>query len=183
MPSLPPRLSRHRTVSSTAGFLALVVSLGTAVEVRAATGHAATTGFCGVLGRLWSLGDRVAHGDLGARAGQPCGGLQVWDLVFLAVVALVLVAAIRFRHLTVQRRLELARRMVERGLEPPGELWGASPAGDLRRGVVLVCAGLGLLVTSYVSARPGLAPAGLIPGFIGLGYLLSYRFASGRRSS
>jgi hypothetical protein len=106
-----------------------------------------------------------------------CSGFQAFDLAFLAVVALIVISAIRFRHATTRRRLELARRMVEKGLEPPPELVGANNGGDLRRGLVLVCTGVGLLLASMLGNSDGISPAGLIPGFIGIGYLISHRFA------
>ncbi|MEE9385293.1 MAG: DUF6249 domain-containing protein [Nannocystaceae bacterium] len=117
------------------------------------------------------------EGRLLGHIGPVCRGLQLSDIVFLAVLALILLSAIRFRYVMARRRLELARRMVEQGLEPPSELWGASARGDLRRGIVLLCAGAGLLLASRVSGRSVLSPMGLVPAFVGLGYLLSYRFA------
>jgi hypothetical protein len=106
-----------------------------------------------------------------------CSGFRAFDLAFLAVVALIVISAIRFRHATTHRRLELARRMVEKGIEPPPELVGANHGSDLRRGLVLVSTGVGLLLASMVGGGEGLSPAGLIPGFIGIGYLVSHRFA------
>jgi hypothetical protein len=107
----------------------------------------------------------------------PAGGFRAFDLAFLAVVALIVISAIRFRHATTRRRLELARRMVEKGLEPPPELVGAQNGSDLRRGLVLVFTGVGLLLASLLGGGRDLSPAGLIPGFIGIGYLVSHRFA------
>lgn len=107
----------------------------------------------------------------------PAGSFRAFDLAFLAVVALIVISAIRFRHATTRRRLELARRMVEKGLEPPPELVGAHNGSDLRRGLVLVFTGVGLLLASLLGGGRDLSPAGLIPGFIGIGYLVSHRFA------
>ena len=108
-----------------------------------------------------------------------CSGFRAFDLAFLAVVALIVISAIRFRHATTRRRLDLARRMVEKGIEPPHELVGANNGSDLRRGLVLVCTGVGLLLASMLGNNESLSPAGLIPGFIGIGYLVSHRFAVG----
>ncbi len=108
---------------------------------------------------------------------SPCGGVRAFDLAFLAVVALIVISAIRFRHATTRRRLELARRMVEKGIEPPPELVGVHNGSDLRRGLVLVFTGVGLLLASLLKGGGDLSPAGLIPGFIGVGYLVSHRFA------
>lgn len=106
----------------------------------------------------------------------PCGGFRAFDVAFLAVVAMIVIAALRFRHATARRRLDLASRMVEKGIEPPPELVGAAGTNDLRRGLVLVSTGIGLSLASFMSSG-GMSPAGLIPGFIGLGYLVSHRFA------
>ncbi|MCA9696649.1 MAG: hypothetical protein KC431_03910 [Myxococcales bacterium] len=106
-----------------------------------------------------------------------CSGFGSFDIAFLAVVSLIIISAIRFRHATTRRRLDLARRMVEKGLEPPPELVGAQVGNDLRRGLVLVSTGVGLLLASMLGGDRSLSPAGLIPGFIGLGYLVSHRFA------
>lgn len=107
----------------------------------------------------------------------PDGGFRAFDLAFLAVVALIVISAIRFRHATTRHRLELARKMVEKGIEPPPELVGAHNGSDLRRGLVLVFTGVGLLLASALGGSGELSPAGLIPGFIGIGYLVSHRFA------
>jgi hypothetical protein len=111
------------------------------------------------------------------------GGFRAFDLAFLAVVALIVISAIRFRHATTRRRLELARRMVEKGIEPPPELVGAQTGSDLRRGLVLVFTGVGLLLASLFGSGKDVSPAGLIPGFIGIGYLVSHRFAVRNSSS
>jgi hypothetical protein len=110
------------------------------------------------------------------------GGFRTFDLAFLAVVALIVISAIRFRHATTRQRLDLARKMVEKGIEPPPELTGAQSGSDLRRGLVLVCTGVGLLLASLLGGGNDLSPAGLIPGFIGVGYLISHRFAVRGRS-
>ncbi len=114
-------------------------------------------------------------------AQPPRCGSQAFDLAFLAVVALIVISVIRFRHATLRKRLDLARRMVEKGIEPPPELLGSNASSDLRRGLVLVFTGVGLLAASLLGGNEGLSPAGLIPGFIGIGYLVSHRFSTSRR--
>ena len=66
-------------------------------------------------------------------------------------------------------------------MEPHDELVGATPEQDLRRGLVLVFAGGGLLAASFMGGRGEMSPAGLIPGFIGFGYLVSYWLGVARR--
>ncbi len=114
-------------------------------------------------------------------AGAEVGSVQALDIALLAVIGLVVIVAVRVRHATARHRLDLARRMVERGMEPPEELVGATPEQDLRRGLVLVFAGGGLLAASFMGGRGEMSPAGLIPGFIGFGYLASYWLGVARR--
>lgn len=127
------------------------------------------------------LGLRLDFDSMLFETQAPRGGFRTFDFAFLAVVALIVISAIRFRHATARHRLELARRMVEKGIEPPPELLGSTAGSDLRRGVVLVFTGVGLLVASLLGGSGGLSPAGLIPGFIGVGYLVSHRFAARER--
>jgi hypothetical protein len=110
-----------------------------------------------------------------------CRGVQGVDIALIGVIALVIIAVIRFRHATARRKLDLARRMVEQGMEPPEDLFGSKAGNDLRRGLVLLFAGAGLLIASHFSGGDKLSPAGLIPGFIGIGYLVSHRFAVRRK--
>jgi len=133
--------------------------------------------FDGVVSQLGLL---PGHGSSDQQSGT-CSGLRGMGFAFLGLAALVVIALGRMRHATEQQRLELARKLVEQGIEPPPELLGSAIRNDLRKGVVLVSAGLGLLVAALVTQDHRLAPGGLIPGFIGLGYLVSYTIAKRSR--
>lgn len=100
-------------------------------------------------------------------------------IVVLALAALVVIALGRMRLTAEHKRLDLARRLIEQGLEPPAELLAAPARNDLRRGLVLGFAGLGLVVAGLVLGDRGLAAGGLVPAFIGGGYLVSFRIAIG----
>ncbi|MCA9695448.1 MAG: hypothetical protein KC636_38070 [Myxococcales bacterium] len=107
-----------------------------------------------------------------------CGGSLLLDLAFLGMLVITVIVVVRIRHRTEERRLELVRGYIERGMEPPVSLFPSSARVDLRRGIVLMATGLGMLAASMVAheatAIASFGPAGLIPGFIGLGYLVSY---------
>lgn len=148
---------------------------GTLVATQAqAADLAATTARCTRSG-LAQLAQFIQFQEL--PEGTHCQGLALHDVAVLAVLALVVIASIRFRHVTQQRKLELARTMIEQGLEPPNELLGNLAGNDLRRGVVLMFASLGIIVAALFSHNSGMGAAGLVPGFIGVGYLVSHRFA------
>lgn len=131
----------------------------------------------GLLGSFWG-GVDPALGP-GACGG---GGSLLLDIAFLALLVIAVIAVVRIRQRTEQDRLELARQYIEKGMEPPQSLFPSAAGNDLRRGIVLVFTGLGLLCASLVASGwshgvQGLGPVGLIPGFIGLGYLVSYACA------
>lgn len=121
------------------------------------------------------------HALVAPTASRSCGSGMA-HLGSLAVLALLVIVALRFRHAATRQRLELARTMVAQGMEPPSELFSSERRNDLRRGLVLVAAGAGLICYGLWTHPDAPSAAGLIPGFIGIGYLLSHRFAGqGRR--
>ena len=131
----------------------------------------------GLLGSFWGGVDP-------SRTPDACnsGGSLVLDIAFLALLVIGVIAVVRIRQRTEPNRLELARKYIEKGMNPPPTLFPSAAGNDLRRGIVLVFTGLGLLCASLVASGwshgvQGLGPAGLIPGFIGLGYLVSYACA------
>lgn len=131
----------------------------------------------GLLGSFWGGVDP-------SRSPGACnnGGSLVLDIAFLSLLVIGVIAVVRIRQRTEQNRLELARKYIEKGMNPPPALFPSAAGNDLRRGIVLVFTGLGLLCASLVAGGwshgvQGLGPAGLIPGFIGLGYLVSYACA------
>jgi len=166
---------------STWGLAAAAMAADLDAPLLGTAGSGAEEGFAGLLAYL--LDFNFMSSMLFDAQTPACSGFRAFDLAFLGAVALIVISAIRFRHATAGRRLELARRMVDKGIEPPAELIGANNGSDLRRGLVLVFTGVGLLLASLVASCTGSgasetsSPVGLIPGFIGLGYLVSHRFA------
>ena len=101
-----------------------------------------------------------------------CGGSWTFDLFALGLFFTTVVVIMRMRLRAEVNRLDLARRYIDQGIEPPVSLFPSAARSDLRRGIILIFAGLGLLVTGLGGGNLG--PVGMIPGFIGLGYLASY---------
>ena len=128
----------------------------------------------GALAFFGAFGFGVEHSD-----GAACAGAQSIGFAVLGVVALLVIAIGRMRMVSEHRRLDLARRLIEQGLTPPQGLVVAPARRDLRRGVVLLCAGIGMTVAGLVLGDRGLGAFGLIPAFIGVGYLVSFRLAVG----
>lgn len=125
-----------------------------------------------------SLDALFSLGPHGAEQSVSCSGLRGVGFALLALVALVVIALGRMRLQTENKRLDLAQRLVEQGIDPPPGLLMGPARADLRRGVVLMFAGLGLFAAGALTGDRGLAAGSLVPEFIGLGYLLSFRLAS-----
>jgi hypothetical protein len=140
--------------------------------------------------------DITIDGDDNDERGSVHGGGDIPEGVFPLVAVSVLavfgfpvaiVAIIMFSSWAKSRSLQrTVRMMVEKGQPVPPELF-ASPAGsvirpwyDLRRGIVLLSVGFGLMMFFGLTAGwdEGVWALGLIPGLIGLGYILAWRLAN-----
>ena len=117
--------------------------------------------------------------DLGALMAIPIVGI-VFTTLFGAPV--MVVAAIMFFSYLKSRSLHrTVRTMVEKGQEVPAALFAAPPVirarSDLRRGVVLLMVGFGLMIFfgAVNDWEGGAWSLGVIPFVIGLGYLLVWK--------
>ncbi len=116
------------------------------------------------------------HGAGGSAAA--CSQLQGVGLTFVGLLAIVAVALGRMRLQTEQRRLDVIRKLVEQGRTPPNALLEGPAGRDRRKGIVLLFAGAGLVAAGLLLGDRGIAAGGLVPAFIGIGYLVSYRLAT-----
>jgi hypothetical protein len=126
-------------------------------------------------------GDHVglSEDDMGAWMAVPIVAI-IFSMVFGAPVAIVFVIMLMnyFKARSLHRTV---RTMVEKGQPVPEALFAKAPAirqrSDMRRGIVLVMVGLGLMLfLAAVNAWEGGAWAlGIIPFMIGAGYLLVWK--------
>jgi hypothetical protein len=112
--------------------------------------------------------------------------LSVFLFLFLSVGAVFY-----FRYHTERLKYETMRAMVEQGMNVPPELICPAKAAtnanaDLRRGMVLVSAGLGVCGCFWIIglSEPNAMKAlglGLIPFFVGIGYLVVWKLGKNKR--
>ncbi len=126
------------------------------------------------------------HGDI------PLAVLPIAILSIICVFGfpVAIVAVIMFSNWAKTRSLHrTVRMMVEKGQPIPPALLstpaavsaatGLRPWYDLRRGIVLMAVGVGIIMFFGISAGwdEGVWALGLIPGLIGAGYILAWRLA------
>jgi hypothetical protein len=126
------------------------------------------------------------HGEI------PLTVLPVAIIAILSVFGfpVAIVAVIMFSNWAKNRSLhKTVRMLVEKGQPIPPALLqtsaavsaatGLRPWYDLRRGIVLMAVGVGIIMFFGISAGwdEGVWALGLIPGLIGVGYILAWRLA------
>jgi Domain of unknown function (DUF6249) len=128
--------------------------------------------------------DTEAKGD-GSHDEIPAMVVPIVAVVFLTIFGapILIVAVIMYFGFSKNRMMHRTiRMMVEKGQEVPAALLAPPPPAqrqrsDMRRGVVLVMVGLGLMI--FLGAmndwEGGAWAIGIIPFLIGLGYLLVWR--------
>jgi Domain of unknown function (DUF6249) len=117
--------------------------------------------------------------DLGALMAIPIVGI-IFTTLFGAPV-MVVAAVMFFSYLKSRSLHRTVREMVAKGQEVPASLFAPPPVikarSDLRRGIVLVMVGIGLMVCfgAWNDWDGGSWAMGVIPFVIGLGYLLVWK--------
>jgi hypothetical protein len=148
-------------------------------ELFSLAGESITQLFC-----LDASLDGISWGGLGwgdpHMAGQSSAprGLPILGLGLLGLAAVVVLALGRMRLANEHKRLDVAQRLIEQGVEPPASLLANPVRNDLRKGIVLLFAGGGLLAAGLLTGDRGMAAGALVPEFIGAGYLVSYWLAA-----
>lgn len=148
-------------------------------ELFSLAGESVTQLFCldaSLEGLSWGgLGWADPHGA--GHGGAP-RGLPILGLGLLGLAAVVVLALGRMRLANEHKRLDVAQRLIEQGVEPPASLLANPVRNDLRKGIVLLFAGGGLLAAGLLTGDRGMAAGALVPEFIGAGYLVSYWLAA-----
>jgi hypothetical protein len=121
--------------------------------------------------------------------------LAVLPIAIISIISVfgfpvAIVAVIMFSNWAKNRSLhKTVRMLVEKGQPIPPALLstpaavsaatGLRPWYDLRRGIVLMAVGVGIIMFFGISAGwdEGVWALGLIPGLIGVGYILAWRLA------
>src|SRR5262245_30920521 len=112
----------------------------------------------------------------------PIGPGETVDIaltLFLCMFACILVVAV-FGYLAERSRLRFATRLLAAGQPVPPSLFDRRPRSELVRGIVLVAAGVGIALYFALGGDFALARAGLVPGAIGIGYLVGRTLESRR---
>lgn len=111
----------------------------------------------------------------------------VVPLALFLTILLVVISTLVLRYRRHAQTQETLRLMIEKGAEIPPELLTppVSQYGDLRRGLILMGAGLSLaiLIGLVEGFGDGSWAVGLVPAFIGAGYLIVWRYSQRTKST
>ncbi len=125
--------------------------------------------------------------DLGALVAIPIVGI-IFTTLFGAPI-LIVAAIMFFSYLRSRSLHRTVSMMVEKGQPVPSALFAAPPVvrarSDMRRGVVLVMVGIGLMVFFGACSdwEGGAWALGVIPFLIGAGYLLVWKLEGNKPNS
>jgi hypothetical protein len=99
----------------------------------------------------------------------------------IAIVAIVLY----FRFRSQRLKHELVKVYLDKGQEVPPLVLGDAPTrnADLRRGLVLLAAGVSLAIAFAIGGQREAIGFGAIPGLIGLAYLVVWRIEQARNGA
>jgi hypothetical protein len=119
-------------------------------------------------------------------APEVIGPLVSVPTAFFTVLAIVAMSLL-YRYRKDKQRLETVRFLADKGQEVPLELL-VPPAkrittGTLKAGLVLLLGGTGLSVSLLLAHETDAVGFGLIPGLIGVAYLVVWKVESGQASA
>jgi O-antigen ligase len=108
-------------------------------------------------------------------------GLIVIIFVFCFLFLKVLRMVLQHRANRDAAQIQVLMKLADQGAPIPVELIalyaGEKLQNDMRRGIVLICFGLGLILCLFSLGSASTWGLGLIPVFTGVGYLLSAKLA------
>lgn len=103
-------------------------------------------------------------------------GIVLICLLPFLFVATIIYIGTRARSRESQRRYDIYLKSLEMGQTIPEHFFDepkkANPSSNLKRGVICVAVGSALLVYYLVSRNDGFLIGGIIPAFVGIGYLV-----------
>ncbi len=156
------------------------------VERKFKHGKFALTIDDGDKGKVTAESNDDDHGDI-PRTVLPIAILSIicvfgFPVAIVAVIMFSSWARTRSLHRTVRMMVEKGQPIPPSLLSTPAAVSAAAglrPWYDLRRGIVLMAVGVGIIMFFGISAGwdEGVWALGLIPGLIGVGYILAWRLA------
>lgn len=113
-----------------------------------------------------------------ARQGMPFSGFQLFLIValpFLLAVVIIYIVS-RSKKEESKRRYDLYTKSLEMGQTVPEHFFDepkkANPVSDLKKGVLWLAVGLAILISFLLMGQRHALIVGIVPAFIGAGYLL-----------
>ena len=108
------------------------------------------------------------------------------SIAVLLIPVAIMVIVLRHRREMAAQKQRTILELISKGAPLPTELLRDTPqkagAGDLRRGLVLSCTGIGAILFALTLPDHQAWGIGLLPLFVGIGYLATWLFTRSEQS-
>lgn len=112
------------------------------------------------------------------RSNMPFNGFELFMICLLPFlfVAIIIYIGLKAKREESKRRYDLYSKSLEMGQSVPEHFFDepkkANPSSNLKRGILWLVIGLGLSISFIVMQKQNDMIAGIVPTFVGIGYLL-----------
>ncbi|HEY6913339.1 MAG TPA: DUF6249 domain-containing protein [Paludibacter sp.] len=116
-----------------------------------------------------------------SRSDMPLNGFGIFMIVMLPFLFIVMVLVIqsRVRNRESQRRYDIYMKSIEMGQTVPEHFFDepkkTNAPSNLKKGILWLVIGLGIVISFLVMKEKDGLIVGIIPGFVGIGYLLVHK--------
>lgn len=117
-----------------------------------------------------------------AREEMPLTGFQIFLIIFSPFLFVIILIWIIYaaKNRESKRKYELYLKSLELGQTLPEDFFEKKaknkPGSDLKKGIIWLAVGLSLLIYFLIVKNMGALILGIVPAFVGIGYLLVYFF-------
>ena len=105
--------------------------------------------------------------------------VTIWSILFVLFILFLFVIPFYFNLKKAKTRQQIITKLIEKDRDIPNELLAKSPKtkrSDLHKGIVLIAIGLSLCIVIFIlRIHSNFWTIGLIPMFLGIAYLISFK--------
>jgi len=122
--------------------------------------------------------NEVRQQEIDGQRGIPLNGLEIVIIVLLPFLFVVLIISlnVRAKNAESKRKYDLYTKSLEMGQTVPEHFFDkpkkANPSSNLKKGILALSVGIALIIYFTIVHNDSSLIAGIVPSFVGIGYLL-----------